>query len=218
MRPLFSPIHNYLAKYSIAGGGLLVLTLLTLVLIFPRTSHITRVGVAVSQPVPFSHKHHVSGLGIECMYCHSGVEESPYAGVPATKVCMTCHSQVWTNAEILQPIRTSFATETPMKWNRVHDLGKFAYFDHSIHIAKGVGCESCHGRVDTMPLMWKEKPMQMRTCLECHRNPEQHLRPKSEIFTFGYKPDEPQEVVGKRLMQEYGVQPYNLQNCSTCHR
>ncbi|GIX07981.1 MAG: cytochrome c [Candidatus Poribacteria bacterium] len=218
MRPLFQPRANTIAKASIVGTAVLILLTVVVLIFVNRTSWATKVGIARQQPVPFSHKHHVAGLGIDCRYCHSQVEQTAFAGMPSTKTCMTCHSQVWTFAELLAPVRESWATERPLQWERVHNLGDYVYFDHSIHVNKGIGCETCHGRVDEMPLVWKEKPLQMGWCLDCHRQPEKYIRPREEVFTMGYVPEEPQEVLGRRLVQEYNVQTYNLEDCSTCHR
>jgi hypothetical protein len=188
-----------------------------------------RVNYYVEQPVPFSHRHHVSGLGIDCRFCHSGVEVSPTAGVPATKVCMTCHSQIWTNAPILQPVRDSWREGVPIAWVKVNDTPDFVYFDHSIHVNKGVGCVTCHGRVDEMPLMTRQQPLTMRWCLECHENPGPQLRPREMVFDMASNPpDRPAD--GARLAEQYHVAkrdanphegmlstPNQLTNCSTCH-
>src|SRR5580700_2829912 len=161
---------NALAKISIAGAVLVIGLLTWLGLELFTTTYVTHQNEIVAQPVPFSHEHHVSGLGLDCRYCHTGVEDSPFAGVPATKICMTCHSQVWTNAPILDPVRESWRSNTPIRWTRVHELPDFVHFNHSIHIAKGIGCSSCHGQVDQMPLMWKNQTLEMGWCLSCHKN------------------------------------------------
>lgn len=194
------------------GGTLLLLWALN------RSSYMTNELVAREQPVQFTHEHHVAGLGIDCRYCHTSVEKSSFAGIPPTETCMSCHSQIWTNAAILAPIRESFKSGIPVKWTRVHDLPDFVYFNHSIHVAKGIGCESCHGRVDKMPLMWQQNPLQMEWCLNCHRNPEKMIRPRDQIVTMGYKPAEDQAVLGPKLVQEYHVNVKQLTNCSICHR
>jgi hypothetical protein len=174
--------------------------------------------VTQEQPVPFSHEHHVNGLGLDCRYCHTSVTESPFAGIPPTKTCMTCHSKIWTNAELLAPVRESFATQVPIQWVRVHDLPDYVYFDHSIHVAKGVGCEECHGHVEQMPLMRKVASLQMSWCLECHRAPESHLRPREEVFNMTWQPPEDREALGRKLVAEYHIQKEQLTNCSICHR
>ncbi len=181
-----------------------------------RSAYVNREQVVREQPVPFSHEHHVSGLGIDCRYCHTSVETSSFAGIPAVKVCMTCHSQLWTEAGILEPVRQSWKTGIPLRWTRVYDLSDFVYFDHSIHIAKGVGCETCHGRVDRMPMVRKVEPLFMEWCLDCHRNPEKYVRPREAVFTMGWKPPEDQLTLGRRLVKEYGIK--SRTDCVTCHR
>lgn len=175
---------------------------------------------AEPQPVPFSHKHHVGALGIECSHCHTSVEKSSSAGLPDTSTCMSCHSQLWTNAEMLEPVRESERTGEPLRWTRVHDMPDFVYFNHSIHVAKGVGCESCHGRVDRMPLMRQAKPLSMEFCLDCHRNPEQHLRPKDEVFTMDWSPPAgtDREAYGERLAHQHRLRKAGLTDCTICHR
>lgn len=183
----------------------------------PARSQVERV---VVQPVPFSHQHHVGGLGIGCRYCHTSVEQSSAAGMPETTTCMSCHSQLWTNAPLLEPVRESLRTGEPIRWQRVHDLADFVYFNHSIHVAKGVGCETCHGRVDRMPLISQAKPLTMSWCLDCHRAPERHLRPRDKVFAMGWTPPQglDREAYGARLAREYGIDRERLTNCSICHR
>jgi hypothetical protein len=147
---------------------------------------VTRQGQRPDQPVPFSHKHHVQGLGLQCQYCHTSVEKSSYAGIPPTKTCMNCHSEIWTNAQLLEPVRNSWATGESIQWIRVHDLPDYVYFNHEIHVNKGIGCASCHGRVDEMPLMYEENTLQMEWCLNCHRNPAGNLRPTAEIYNMAW--------------------------------
>lgn len=176
----------------------------------------TRKGDAREQPIPFSHAHHVGSMGIDCRYCHYSVENTDWSPIPPTKTCMNCHSQIWINSPTLEPVRQSFITNQSIKWTKVYDLPDYVYFNHSIHIKKGVGCETCHGRIDEQPLTWQEPSLQMRWCLDCHRNPEKNLRPRDQITTMGYVPKEPQEVLGARLVKEYHVQ--KLDTCWTCHR
>ncbi len=181
-----------------------------------RSSYFTHVGVARQQPVPFSHKHHVTGIGLDCRYCHTSVETSAFAGIPPTETCMTCHSQVWRDAPLLEPVRESWRSGSPVAWNRVHDLPDFAYFNHSIHLHKGIGCQSCHGAVGEMPLMRKANTLNMEWCLDCHRAPERHVRPREQVFNVDYEPAEPQSVIGPKLVEAYDIQ--RLQDCSICHR
>ena len=179
--------------------------------------YVTGVGSTPEQPVPFSHQHHVSGLGIDCRYCHSSVEESSFAGIPATDTCMTCHSQVWTNAPMLEPVRASLARDEPLRWTRVYDLRDFAYFNHSAHVSNGVGCESCHGRVDEMPLVRQATPLTMQWCLECHRDPGPRLRPPGRITAMGYDTSA-DDWSGDELIAHYGIDTDTMTECTTCHR
>lgn len=218
MAQLFPRSSNTLSKVSIFGVLFILVGALTLLWALNRSSYMTNVEVTREQPVQFTHEHHVLGLGIDCRYCHTSVEKSSFAGIPPTETCMSCHSQIWTNAELLAPIRESYQTGKPIKWTRVHDLPDFVYFNHSIHVAKGIGCESCHGRVDKMPLMWQTNPLQMEWCINCHRNPEQAIRPRDQIVTMGYKPAEDQAVLGAKLVKDYHVNVKQLTNCSICHR
>ena len=176
MAQLFKPRANSVAKAVILGAWLLFIGLCAGLFALGRSDYLTRVEEPLTQPVPFSHKHHVAGLGIDCRYCHVPVEKSSFAGMPTTETCMTCHSQVWKDAPVLQPVRVSMQSGAALRWARVHDLPDYVYFDHSIHVNKGIGCASCHGRVDLMPLTEKVQPLYMRWCLDCHRAPEQHLR------------------------------------------
>ncbi|MBI3653480.1 MAG: cytochrome c3 family protein [Acidobacteria bacterium] len=186
---IFHASTNTIAKLSIFGGLFLVVGLLFLIVGIQRSSYVTQAGVAREQPIQFSHQHHVGGIGIDCRYCHTSVETAASAGIPPTKTCMNCHSQIWLSSPYLEPVRDSWKTNKPLQWNRVHDLPDFVYFNHSIHVAKGVGCSTCHGRVDRMPLMWQSASLQMEWCLECHRNPEKFIRPKSEVFTMEWPPN-----------------------------
>jgi hypothetical protein len=184
-----------------------------------RGSYETRQSEARDQPVPFSHAHHVGALGIDCRYCHTSVEESSFANIPPTKTCINCHSQIWNTSPTLEPVRASFRTGESIQWTRVHDLPDFVYFNHSIHVNKGVGCESCHGRVDKMPLTFQASSLEMKWCLDCHRNPQNVLRPRSEITTMGYVPAGDQQEIGHQLMHEYNTPDVRvLTSCSTCHR
>src|SRR2546428_11240974 len=147
-----------------------------------------------------SRERHVAGNGIDCRYCHTSVEDSSFAGIPPTKTCMNCHSQIFSTSPFLEPVRHSFRTDQSLQWTRVHDLPDFAYFNHSIHVHKGIGCTTCHGRVDRMPLMWQERSLQMEWCIDCHRNPEQYVRPRAEVFSVAYVPPDNQRELGKRLV------------------
>jgi hypothetical protein len=232
MAQLFHPSANTIAKASIFGAILCAFLITCLTEGYDRSSWHSGVGERKNQPVPFSHEHHVRGLGIDCRYCHTSVESSHFAGLPSTKTCMTCHSQIWTNAALLQPVRDSWLNNRPIQWQRIHNLPEFVYFNHSIHVAKGIGCSACHGEVDTMPLMY-----QVQWCLECHRNPEKFIRPRQEVYNLHYDvsadknlatelnvtPAEAenfrtQEALGKKLVADYHIHKEQLTNCSICHR
>jgi Cytochrome c7 and related cytochrome c len=217
MAQIFHPSMNTVAKGSILGAVIVLGLVGFIVGGVVRSPYITYEDVPRAQPVPFSHEHHVSGLGLDCRYCHTGVEDSPFAGVPATKICMTCHSQVWTNAPILEPVRESWRTNTPIRWTRVHELPDFVHFNHSIHIAKGIGCTSCHGQVDQMPLMWKNASLEMSWCIACHKNPEKNIRPRDQVFNMKYQQPANQAELGAELVAKYQVNKRQLINCSVCH-
>ena len=216
MAQIFHPSTNTISRVSIFGGLLLLIALVAALAAINESPYITEVGVARSQPVPFSHKHHVGEEGIDCRYCHTSVEESSFAGIPPTKTCMNCHSQIWADSPALAPVRDSFRTGKSIQWTRVHNLPGFVYFDHSIHIHKGVGCSTCHGRVDEMPLMWRENTLYMDWCLECHRTPERFVRPREYVFRMDYQPPADQLALGEKLVKEYKIE--KLTRCSTCHR
>jgi hypothetical protein len=218
MGQLFKKRANAIAKLVIFGGVGLVATVSVALYALARSDFWTEVDVPIEQPVPFSHQHHVGGLGIDCRYCHTSVEQSPFAGVPPTETCMTCHSQVWKDAPVLQPVRDSLQTGKPIKWTRVHDLPDYVYFDHSIHVNKGIGCESCHGRVDRMPLTAKAQPLYMRWCLDCHRQPQNFLRPTNEVVDMDYKAPVNQRAFGQELIAKNHVHTAGLTDCYTCHR
>jgi len=216
MPQIFHRSTNTFSKASIFGSVFILAFLLWLFGAWSRSSWATQAGVAREQPVPFSHAHHVGDVGLDCRYCHTSVETSGFANIPPTKTCMNCHSQIWSASPTLEPVRDSFRTDRSIAWTRVHDLPDFAYFNHSIHVNKGVGCETCHGRVDKMPLTWQKASLQMEWCLDCHRHPEQYVRPREEVFRMGYEPPIEQEELGRRLVKEYKIQ--SLTSCSTCHR
>jgi hypothetical protein len=177
----------------------------------------TRVNVPREQPVPFSHRHHAGGLGIDCRYCHTSVEKAAFAGLPATETCMSCHSQLWTDASLLAPVRNSLVRDEPLRWTRVHDLPDFVFFNHSIHVNKGIGCTSCHGPIDQMPLTWQAKSLYMKWCLDCHRAPEKSIRPRERVFEMGWTSTN-QATAGNELATKYHVNRAQLTDCSMCHR
>jgi len=216
MPQIFRKSANTLSKVSIFGLLSLVGGLILLAIVLAQSSYVTRQQIFVEQPLQFSHMHHVTDDGIDCRYCHTSVETSSFAGIPPTKTCMNCHSVLFANAAFLEPVRASFRDNRPLHWVRVHDLPDFVYFNHSIHIKKGVGCETCHGRIDQMPLTYQQNSLLMEWCVDCHRNPAPNLRPRAEITTMGYRPAKDQAELGPELMKAYNVHPSI--SCSTCHR
>ena len=219
MSQIFHRSSNALARTTIFGAVFIIGFVGWAGYQLDLSHYATRQDVPRDQPIPFSHEHHVGGEGFDCRYCHTSVETSNFAGLPPTQTCMNCHSQIWRTSPTLEPVRASFRTDQSISWTRVHDLPDFVYFNHSIHVAKGVGCESCHGRVDKMPLMRQAANLRMEWCLNCHRHPEQYVRPREFITTMGYVPAGDQEAIGRRLVQEYHIQDARLlTSCSTCHR
>jgi hypothetical protein len=243
MPQIFHRSTNTLSRATIFGAVFIVAALIWVGYAVQGSPFVTYAGVRKPQPVPFSHQHHVTGLGIDCRYCHTSVETSSFAGIPPTKTCMNCHSQIWTNAQLLEPVRASYRSGESLQWTRVNQLPDFVYFNHSIHIAKGVGCNTCHGPVDTMPLMYQQASLQMEWCLECHRDPGKNLRPRDQVFNMRYRPPSrgnpvtldgraftDQDALGTYLIQKYQVRIGRIQtadgqngvsditSCSTCHR
>ncbi len=241
MAQIFHPSANLVAKATIFGAAFIAAGALWIGDRVHRSPYITQAQVAREQPVPFSHKHHVKGIGLDCRYCHGSVEEGAFAGIPPTKTCMTCHSQLFTDAPMLEPVRESWRTNKSVEWVRVHDLPDFAYFNHSIHVAQGVGCSTCHGAVDEMPLVWREHSLNMDWCLACHREPERFIRPRESIFDMDWETpiawsaldgdtrsilqaagveSDPvlQADLGPALVEAYGIVTAQLENCSMCHR
>lgn len=217
MGQIFRPNANLLARLSVFGGILLAVELILILGVFFRSNYWRQVNVAIEQPVPFSHQIHADQLGLDCRYCHTSVAESTYANIPATETCMTCHSQIAVNSTKLQPVRDSWATGLPVEWVKVHHLPEFVYFNHSIHINKGIGCSECHGQVNEMPVVWKEQALYMGWCLGCHREPERYIRPREEVYNMDYVHPANQLDVGRQLVQEYNVRVTQLTNCAVCH-
>jgi hypothetical protein len=219
MSQIFHHSTNAIARITIFGASFFIGFIGWAGYQLDLSHYATRQEVPREQPVPFSHVHHVGGIGIDCRYCHTTVEDSSFANIPPVKTCMNCHSQIWRTSPTLEPVRAAFRENRSIKWVRVHDLPDFVYFNHSIHVAKGVGCETCHGRVDKMPLMAQYANLRMEWCLTCHRNPEQYVRPREFVTTMGYQPEGDQEEIGRKLVAEYRIQgPRVLTSCSTCHR
>jgi hypothetical protein len=213
---VFHRSTNTFAKVSIFGALFFIAAATYGLALINRSSYVTEAGVARQQPVQFSHRHHAGELGIDCRYCHTSVERTAFAGIPPTQTCMNCHAQIWVDSPTLEPVRASYRTDTSIRWTRVHDLPDYVYFNHSIHVQKGVGCATCHGRVDQMNLMWQEASLQMEWCLDCHRAPERYVRPREEVFNMAWQPPSNQIELGRELMRTYKIQ--RLTDCDTCHR
>ena len=229
---IFHRSTNTISRATIFGAIFVIAMLFWAAAEVQRSPYVTYAGVARPQPAPFSHQHHVGGLGIDCRYCHTSVEVSSFAGIPPTRTCLNCHAQIWTGAPMLEPVRESFSSGKSLIWNRVNDLPDFVYFNHSIHINKGVGCNTCHGPVDRMPLMYNYASLQMEWCLDCHRAPEKNLRPRDQVFNMRY--EEPssgnpimvdgktytdQISLGRDLVTKYKLRTVaDITSCSTCHR
>jgi len=216
MPQIFHHSTNTLSRVTIFGAVFALAALLWLLAMLSRSAYWTRQTEVVEQPVPFSHAHHVGGIGVDCRYCHTTVETAAFAGMPPTATCMNCHSQIWADSPMLEPVRQSFRTGQPIRWTRVHDLPDFVYFDHSIHLAKGIGCSECHGRVDRMPLMFKSETLQMEWCLRCHRHPEQRVRPRAQLFDMAWSPPAAAGALRAQLASEYHVE--RMTDCTVCHR
>ena len=219
MAQIFARSSNTLARVSIFGGVFIVAALVYLAWAVNESPYFTEVNLPRPQPVPFSHKHHVTDDGIDCRYCHTSVENSSFAGLPATQVCMSCHVRLWVNSAMLEPVRASYATDTSLAWTRVNAVPEFVYFDHSIHIHKGIGCTTCHGPVGEMPLTWRANTLYMRWCINCHKHPERNVRRREDVFKADYKPPKDQLALGRQLVQEYKIKDARqLTDCYTCHR
>jgi hypothetical protein len=219
MAQIFHRAANNVAKISIVVAILLGGLAFFVYTQVARSSYLTNRYVEKQQPVQFSHKHHSGDDGIDCRYCHTAVETSYSAGIPPTQTCMNCHSQIWSDSPYLEPVRASYRDNKPIEWERVHDLPEYAYFNHSIHIAKGVGCSTCHGQIDNMPAVYQENSLQMEWCLECHRNPEKYIRPKEEIYNMNWRDEELSPDQRLKLKADYRIRPaLMLTSCSTCHR
>jgi hypothetical protein len=215
--PLFRPAHTTLLRVLLAGIVIFFGAGATVVFAYYHSSWWHAVGIRRDQPVLFSHRHHAGELGIDCRYCHATVETSAFAGMPSTHTCLTCHSQVFTDTRMLQPVMASAARDEPLHWTRVNALPDHVYFDHSVHVAKGVGCTTCHGEIGRMPLTAKGEPLTMRWCLDCHRDPAPQLRPRAEIFAPIWTPPSDQAERGRQLAAQLQVHTTPLTSCSTCH-
>jgi NAD-dependent SIR2 family protein deacetylase len=218
MPQIFRPYADTVARIVLLAILIVPFLAIGVAYAIMQSNYVTGQTLTLEQPVPFSHEHHVGGLGLDCRYCHSAVEQSALAAVPPTHTCMTCHSQLYTQTEMLAPVRTSLAENSPIHWNKVNKLPDYVYFDHSIHIAKGVGCTTCHGQVDRMPLMRQAAPLTMGWCLDCHRDPTPHLRPAAAVFDPDWQAPPDQRAQGQKLLAQYHIDTKHLTDCSVCHR
>jgi hypothetical protein len=219
MAQIFHRSTNTISRVSIYGAVFIAAALGYLAWAITQSPYFTDVNVARQQPVPFSHKHHVSDDGIDCRYCHTSVEKSSFAGLPSTQICMSCHSKLWVNSPMLEPVRVSYQSDKSLAWTRVNALPDFAYFEHSIHIHKGIGCTTCHGPVGEMPLTWRAHTLYMRWCIDCHKHPERYVRRREDVFKADYQPPPEQLALGRELVKEYKIKDARqLTDCYTCHR
>ncbi|HLK39159.1 MAG TPA: cytochrome c3 family protein [Polyangiaceae bacterium] len=216
MRPLFPPWSDTVFRLCLVIAVAAIVVIPTMTILWVRTPYVTKEESPVEQPVQFDHRHHVRDDGIDCLYCHYEATRSKFAGVPPTSVCMNCHSQVWQESGRLAPIRDSWFGGGPLRWRRVHQLPQFVYFDHSAHVSHGVGCAECHGRVDLMPAVYPVAPLTMEWCLDCHRDPEPHLRPLDQITNMEWTPAGSRRAIGAGVRQSLHVDP--PVQCSGCHR
>src|SRR3981189_465819 len=205
MAQIFHRSTNFIARFSVFSTLFLVGVALVAVLAVAPSPYMRRQNISRGQPVQFSHKHHVVDDGIDCRYCHTGVETSAVAGIPPTRTCMNCHSVLYNNVGYLAPVRESYSTDTSIQWVRVHRLADYVYFNHSIHVSKGVGCSTCHGSVDQMPLMFQANSLLMEWCLNCHRNTEMALRPLDKVYDMTWQPAANQSEIGKQLQKERNI-------------
>jgi len=219
MAQIFHRSTNTISRVSIYGAVFIAAALGYLGWAVTESPYFTDVNVPQEQPVPFSHKHHVTDDGIDCRYCHTSVEKSSFAGIPSTHICMSCHSRLWTTSPMLEPVRLSYQTDKSLEWTRVNAVPDFAYFDHSIHIHKGVGCTTCHGPIGEMPLTWRANTLYMRWCIDCHKHPERFVRRREDVFKANYQSPQDQLALGRQLVKEYKIKDATqLTDCYTCHR
>lgn len=220
MAQIFPSASNILSRLSILLGVVLAAGGVGLIMAVERSPYTTYEGVVFEQPIPFSHDHHTAAMGIDCRYCHYTVETTAFANIPPTEVCMNCHKQIWKDSPMLEPVRASYRDNVPIQWNRVHDLPDYVYFDHSIHVSRGVSCVSCHGQVNEMPLIKRGASLQMRWCLDCHRDPAPNIRPPEEVFNMTWKRPKDDPAFEARMAELVGKidDARHLTSCSTCHR
>jgi hypothetical protein len=216
MSALFPPWTNTVAKATLFCIAFGIVNLLAFAMLWVRAPVFLGQRQVIEQPIQFDHRHHVQDDGIDCRYCHDTVERSSSAGYPPTATCMNCHAQVWNKSPLLDQVRGSYFTDRPIAWRRVHRIPQFVYFNHSIHVAKGVGCVTCHGRVDQMALMEQAAPITMGWCLDCHRDPAPNLRPREQMTSMTWQPEGDARALGEQLARDYGV--HTRTSCTTCHR
>jgi hypothetical protein len=214
MASVFPPWSNTAMRLGIASCLALALGSVAALFVFVRTPWRRKEFEALDQPVEFDHRHHTQDDGIDCRYCHNTVEKTATAGIPSTDKCMGCHAQIWNQSPMLEPVRRSYFTRMPIAWNRVHDLPDFVYFDHSVHVKHGVGCVTCHGRVDKMARVAQVAPLTMAWCLDCHRAPERSLRPVEQVTNMTWRAENTDDAMA--LAERLGVE--RLTHCTTCHR
>jgi hypothetical protein len=219
MGQIFSPAADTWLRLFLLGAVSLAAGSVVFAIGLARSDWVTGARIhPPAQPVPFSHRHHAGELGIDCRYCHTSVAEGPHAGLPPTYTCMSCHSQIWTGAPMLAPVRASLADNKSIDWNRVAVLPEYVFFRHDIHVAKGVGCVECHGRVDKMALTYRAKALTMQFCLDCHRDPAPHLRPLDQVTNMDWRPQGDGKAAGHALLKQYGIRTGEITHCYVCHR
>lgn len=214
--PLFSPHHDFWLRTALVAIPLGATSTIAGLVVYMHAPDAYAELLPIDQPVEFDHRHHVVDDAISCLYCHSGAERSAAAGVPSSELCMGCHGQIWSESSLLEPVRRSYFSGEPLRWNRVNELPDFVYFDHSVHLASGVGCVSCHGRVDRMPRVYKVASLSMTFCLDCHRDPGPHLQPRETVADPNFDPSSLSAQARRELVAAYA--PRELTHCSTCHR
>ncbi|KQP72906.1 MULTISPECIES: cytochrome c3 family protein [unclassified Methylobacterium] len=219
MAQLFAPGADALLRLAVLSGAALLAGGAVVVAGIARSDYVTGVGIAPAQPVPFSHKHHAGELGIDCRYCHTTVETQASAGLPPTQTCMTCHSQIWTGSDMLKPVRDSFASGEPLRWTRLNKLPQYVYYNHAVHVTKGIGCSTCHGDVTTMQMTFRANAFEMRFCLDCHRAPDRYVRPPDQVWNMNWSPPADQATRGPELVAKNHIHGGDrLTECGICHR
>ncbi|TXN69256.1 cytochrome c3 family protein [Methylobacterium sp. WL6] len=219
MAQLFSPGADAIYRLALLTGVACLAGIPIVAAGIVRSDYVTGVGVAPAQPVPFSHKHHSGELGVDCRYCHTTVETQATAGIPPTHTCMTCHSQIWTGSDMLKPVRDSFARDEPLQWVRLNKLPSYVYYNHSVHVTKGIGCSTCHGDVTSMQMTYRANAFEMQFCLDCHRDPAKYVRPQEQVWNMTWKPPDNQATLGPELVAKNHIRGgERLTECAICHR